>query len=66
MSCENDGKCRCRLNFQGDKCDACVEGFYNFPICEGALLVVSVVCLIDVVFNLVYRLQSAIVIPLVW
>ena len=27
--CDNLGKCRCKLNFKGDKCDQCNEGHYS-------------------------------------
>lgn len=35
VSCDNDGKCKCKPNFMGTRCDQCKEGLYNFPICEG-------------------------------
>lgn len=35
ISCDNEGKCKCKPNFMGITCDKCKEGLYNFPICEG-------------------------------
>lgn len=35
VSCDSEGKCQCRENFDGDRCEKCKENFYNFPICEG-------------------------------
>ncbi|XP_039719672.1 laminin subunit alpha-5 [Pteropus medius] len=42
-SCESDftdgtcedltGRCYCRPNFTGERCDACAEGFAGFPLC---------------------------------
>jgi len=40
VSCDNDGKCKCKPNFTGTRCDKCKEGLYNFPICEGKILIV--------------------------
>lgn len=37
VSCDVDGVCRCWPNFDGEKCDKCREGFYNFPSCEGKI-----------------------------
>ena len=34
-TCTDDGKCSCKPNFTGDKCDMCAEGFFNFQKCEG-------------------------------
>ncbi|UYV65133.1 epi-1 [Cordylochernes scorpioides] len=33
-SCNDDGICRCKPNFDGDKCTMCKENFYNYPRCE--------------------------------
>jgi len=38
VSCDNEGKCKCKPNFTGTRCDQCKEGLYNFPICEGKTL----------------------------
>lgn len=35
VSCDNEGVCQCQRNFDGNICDKCKEGFYNFPSCEG-------------------------------
>lgn len=35
MSCDLEGKCQCKENFDGPQCNQCKEGFYNFPRCEG-------------------------------
>lgn len=35
VSCDTEGKCQCRENFDGSRCNQCKEGFYNFPTCEG-------------------------------
>lgn len=37
VSCDSEGKCQCHHNFDGATCDKCLEGFYNFPSCEGKL-----------------------------
>ena len=36
VACENDsGKCTCKPNVVGDKCDQCSAGFFGFPSCQG-------------------------------
>ena len=30
----NNGRCKCRPNYQGEKCDRCAAGYYGFPICS--------------------------------
>jgi laminin alpha 3/5 len=35
VSCDLEGKCQCRDNFDGDRCEKCKANFYNFPNCEG-------------------------------
>jgi laminin alpha 3/5 len=36
LSCDlKSGKCRCKPNFVGEKCDECAANLFNFPICEG-------------------------------
>ena len=41
VSCDIEGKCQCRPNFDGIRCEQCKEGLYNFPICEGNIIVYS-------------------------
>ena len=31
---ELTGKCRCLDGFEGDHCDRCKPGYYNFPNCQ--------------------------------
>ena len=33
--CSEEGKCTCKDNYAGDKCDECIEGFFGFPNCQG-------------------------------
>ena len=36
ISCgEDDGKCNCKNNVVGDKCEQCIDGTYKYPECEG-------------------------------
>lgn len=30
---DTDGVCECKLNFSGQYCNVCADGFYNFPDC---------------------------------
>ncbi|XP_061452960.1 laminin subunit alpha-3 isoform X2 [Rhineura floridana] len=30
---EGSGRCFCRLNYQGETCDQCAEGYHSFPFC---------------------------------
>jgi hypothetical protein len=32
LSCDVDGKCSCRDNIAGDKCDRCVDNHFNFEL----------------------------------
>lgn len=34
VSCDDEGKCQCKANFDGLQCEKCREGFYNHPRCE--------------------------------
>ena len=36
--CDQDGKCTCKPNITGDKCDQSDPGYYNFPDPKGELL----------------------------
>uniref|UniRef100_A0A4X2JNT0 Laminin subunit alpha 3 n=1 Tax=Vombatus ursinus TaxID=29139 RepID=A0A4X2JNT0_VOMUR len=31
---QGTGRCFCKLNFHGENCEHCAEGFYNFPFCQ--------------------------------
>jgi len=33
--CDEDAKCSCKANIIGEKCDACQDDFYSFPLCQG-------------------------------
>ena len=35
VSCDDEGKCQCKPNFDGSKCEKCGDGYYNYPLCEG-------------------------------
>ena len=36
LTCDAEsGKCHCRCDVDGDKCDACVAGHHTFPDCHG-------------------------------
>ena len=34
-TCDDNGACNCKANVDGEKCDTCSAGFYNFPACTG-------------------------------
>ena len=34
ISCDKDGKCKCKTNINGDKCDECGDGLTGFPDCQ--------------------------------
>ena len=35
VACDNKyGKCYCNSNISGEKCDKCLDGFYEFPNCQ--------------------------------
>ena len=34
-TCDANGKCNCKANIVGNKCDTCSVGYWNFPACEG-------------------------------
>ena len=36
--CVTNGKCDCKSNFGGQKCDQCRSGFYMFPKCLGNII----------------------------
>ena len=31
LNCDAEGKCTCKENITGDKCDEVVPGYYDFP-----------------------------------
>ena len=35
VTCNDNGECSCKYNVEGDKCDTCSAGYYNFPACTG-------------------------------
>ena len=35
--CDQDGKCTCKPNITGDKCDQSEPGYYDFPDPKGML-----------------------------
>ena len=36
-SCSSCGKCYCKSNVVGEKCDTCANGYFNFPNCIGKI-----------------------------
>ena len=36
-SCNSNGVCTCKTNFEGDKCTSCKAGFYEYPYCYGKI-----------------------------
>ena len=34
MSCSSDGKCTCKENITGNKCDICLPGYFPFSDCN--------------------------------
>ena len=38
VTCDDDtGKCTCKANVIGDKCDFCSPGNFGFPACQGTI-----------------------------
>ena len=35
LSCNADGVCSCKDNFEGDQCKACKPGYHQYPDCLG-------------------------------
>ena len=35
VSCDDNGKCNCKVNFAGDKCNECADGYFDYPTCQG-------------------------------
>ena len=38
-TCDDDGKCTCKEQVDGDKCDKCLQGHYNFPMCKSTYFI---------------------------
>ena len=34
-TCDANGKCDCKPNIGGEKCNICSPGYYGFPDCKG-------------------------------
>ena len=32
-TCNGDGQCTCKANIQGEICDNCTDGYFDFPNC---------------------------------
>ena len=37
-TCDDQGRCNCRCNVKGDKCDECNTEYWGFPACYGKFL----------------------------
>ena len=35
ITCDDDGKCKCKPNVIGAKCNECEDGYYDHPHCMG-------------------------------
>ena len=35
ISCDKNGKCNCKCNIYGDKCNECNAEYFGFPTCHG-------------------------------
>ena len=35
LNCDKAGKCDCKTNIGGDKCEKCNDGFFRYPSCQG-------------------------------
>ena len=31
--CDEEGQCKCKPNFEGEKCDKCANGYFGLPDC---------------------------------
>ena len=38
VACDNNGKCSCKSNITGNKCQKCIEGFVGFPDCQSRFI----------------------------
>ena len=34
-TCNQSGQCHCNHQFDGDKCEECSNGYFDFPFCNG-------------------------------
>ena len=41
LSCNADGVCSCKDNFEGDQCKACKPGYHQHPDCLGKPALIS-------------------------
>jgi hypothetical protein len=40
--CNKDsGRCMCKPNFTGERCDRCVSGYFGFPNCRGTFTIIN-------------------------
>ena len=53
-NCDINGKCSCKPNVCGDKCDKCCPGYNNYPDCD------ECACTLGLYF---FRRKRAVVIP---
>ena len=37
-NCHYEGKCECKQNIVGIRCDVCFPGFYGFPDCHKGII----------------------------
>ena len=54
--CDDNGKCTCKENMTGDKCDRADDGFYGFPVPIGRHLLrnISTHLIIDIYVQLTF------------
>ena len=59
--CNNEGKCYCWPVFDGDKCNKCAKGYFEFPKCQSIhffqLLQIIRIFSLSYIFYVFYRLQ---------
>ena len=37
LQCSSTGKCNCKSNIDGNKCDTCKSSYFGFPSCSGKI-----------------------------